>query len=448
MGSIVGCLASNAACCIGQAACSCCCKACPSCKNSTASRIGYAALLVGGSAAAALCRTEWVSGKIEMIPGVESDWVKEHCKESEGCSIANYVGILGVFRVCFAMVLFFLSMSLLMVGVTTSRDPRAGFQNGFWLFKIIGVAGFAVLSFFIPNWFFMTVYGYLALVGSFLFIILQLILLVDFAHTWSEYWVDMMEESESQGWFWLLLGTTVGLYTGALTMIIYMFVRFTHTHGCNLNKTFISLHLILALGVSALAISPPVQEANPRSGLLQSAVVIMYATYLVWSAVSNEPDEHCSSDGNFLGYAHATSAAMGTVFVVISIAYSSFKTGSDGAFDNVGMAGSEEADVLLVDTGVSAGYDDDEERGGQQVWDDEREAVAYNYSFFHVIFLMAALYISMLITNFASISGGGDTDIEIGRGWPAAWVKIVSSWCVMALYGWTLVAPILLPDRF
>lgn len=27
------------------------------------------------------------------------------------------------------------------------------------------------------------------------------------------------------------------------------------------------------------------------------------------------------------------------------------------------------------------------------------------------------------------------------------WIKVISSWLCLALYGWTLVAPIVLPDR-
>lgn len=29
----------------------------------------------------------------------------------------------------------------------------------------------------------------------------------------------------------------------------------------------------------------------------------------------------------------------------------------------------------------------------------------------------------------------------------AVWVKVVTSWVALLLYGWTLLAPVLLPDR-
>jgi hypothetical protein len=44
------------------------------------------------------------------------------------CGIA--AGYLAVYRLCFGMTLFFLFMALIMIGVRTSKDPRAGIQNG------------------------------------------------------------------------------------------------------------------------------------------------------------------------------------------------------------------------------------------------------------------------------------------------------------------------------
>lgn len=61
--------------------------------------------------------------------------------------------------------------------------------------------------------------------------------------------------------------------------------------GCDLSKFFISFNLILVVGASAISILPSVQEHQPRSGLLQSAVVSLYVMYLTWSALSNSAGE-------------------------------------------------------------------------------------------------------------------------------------------------------------
>lgn len=40
--------------------------------------------------------------------------------------------------------------------------------------------------------------------------------------------------------------------------------------------------------------------------------------------------------------------------------------------------------------------------------DDEKEATAYNYTFFHLTFAMAAMYLGLVLTNWQTISGAED----------------------------------------
>ncbi len=60
-------------------------------------------------------------------------------------------------------------------------------------------------------------------------------------------------------------------------------------HDCGIHKFFISFNLILCVIISVVAILPKVQEAQPRSGLLQAAVITLYVQYLTWSAMTNNP---------------------------------------------------------------------------------------------------------------------------------------------------------------
>lgn len=38
--------------------------------------------------------------------------------------------------------------------------------------------------------------------------------------------------------------------------------------------------------------------------------------------------------------------------------------------------------------------------------------------------------------------------VRIGQSYTAVWVKIVSGWLCHIFYGWSLIAPIIMPDRF
>lgn len=46
-----------------------------------------------------------------------------------------------------------------------------------------------------------TVWFYFGVVGSFLFILIQLLLFIDFAHSWNQRWLSKAEECDSRAWY-------------------------------------------------------------------------------------------------------------------------------------------------------------------------------------------------------------------------------------------------------
>lgn len=185
-----------------------------------------------------------------------------------------------------------------------------------------------VVSFFIPNPFFMFWGNYVALIGSSMFILLGLVLLVDFAHSWSETCMDNWENSPtgSNLWQWILLGSTAAMYifTVAVTSVLYAFFAGS---GCTLNRFFISFNLALCIIITIICVHPVVQEHNPRSGLAQSAMVAAYCTYLIISAISNYVHESGACNPLRNGSTTAkgtrtTAMVVGGTFTFLAIAYS------------------------------------------------------------------------------------------------------------------------------
>lgn len=180
------------ACCCTGTAVSLCCNACPSCKNSTSSRLMYALMLLLGAILGAIALAPGLQDTLRKVPFCANSTsttalVLPSAYSSIDCSSA--VGYLAVYRICFALVCFFILMAVMMVGVRSSNDPRAPIQNGFWGLKFLIVIGITIGAFFIPEGSFGYTWMWIGLIGGLAFILVQLVLIVDFAHTWAETWV-------------------------------------------------------------------------------------------------------------------------------------------------------------------------------------------------------------------------------------------------------------------
>lgn len=414
----------------------------------------YAVMLLVGTITACIALAPGLQDFLRKVPFCENSTSVLPNSVVFNCSEA--VGYLAVYRICFILTCFFALMSVLMIGVKQSKDPRSGIQNGFWGLKYLLVIGGVIGAFFIPEGSFGPTWMYFGMIGGFLFILIQLILIVDFAHCWAETWVTNYEESERKAWYVALLGATVLNYALSITGVVLLYVFFTKSDGCDLHKFFISFNLIMCVIISGASVMPAVQERLPRSGLLQSSIVSLYIIYLTWSSVSNSPDKECNpgmlgivggKDGQQMGF--DKESIIGLIVWMFCVLYSSLRSASKSskitmtehvlAKDTGAMQGGAESS--LVD---HEGSSTDGGESGRRVWDNEEEGVAYNWTFFHIMFALATLYVMMTLTNWYKPNSTLQT---LNANVASMWVKAISSWLCAALYGWTLVAPILLPDR-
>lgn len=100
------------------------------------------------------------------------------------------------------------------------------------------IIGGVIGAFFIPEITFGKTWMYFGMVGGFFYILIQLILIVDFAHSWAESWVGKYEETESKGWYFALLGATFLNYALTITGITLLFVYFTQVSVVNSGGSF------------------------------------------------------------------------------------------------------------------------------------------------------------------------------------------------------------------
>ncbi|OCT94392.1 hypothetical protein XELAEV_18012063mg [Xenopus laevis] len=436
-------LLSCASCLCGTAPCLLC-GCCPSTKNSTITRLIFSIFLLLGTLVAC----------IMIIPGVEAGLKKVPLLCTSSTSISGslncdvMVGHQAVYRMCFALAAFFFLFVILMICVRSSRDPRAAVQNGFWFFKFLILVGITVGAFYIPSGTFTIVWYYFGMVGGFLFILIQLILIIDLAHAWSQSWLQHAENGNSKCWYAALVICTFLLYTASVIAIVFLYIYYTSSNECVHNKVFISLNLIFCVIISIISILPKVQDAQPHSGLLQASVITLYTMFVTWSAMANVPNKNCNP--TLLAIASNTTTAssssapaqwwdapsiVGLAIFIICTLFISLRSSNNQQVNKL---------MLTEDSSGDTGGPIVESGGENRAYDNEEDSVSYSYSFFHFCLVLASLYIMMTLTNWYL---PGENGSYLTSPWSAVWVKIASSWAGLLLYVWTLVAPLILSDR-
>ncbi|KAL9410503.1 hypothetical protein AB3S75_044296 [Citrus x aurantiifolia] len=336
--------------------------------------------------------------------------------------------IQAVLRVSLGNFVFFGILSLIMIGIKDQNDKRDSWHHGGWCAKIIIWALLVVLMFFLPN-VVISIYETISKFGAGLFLLVQVIILLDGVHTWNDAWVA----KDEQKWYVALLAISVGCYLAAFTFSGILFIWFNPSgHDCGLNVFFIVMTMILAFIFAVIALNPSV-----NGSLLPASVISVYCAYVCYTALSSEPHDYvCNGLHNKSKAVTISTLVLGMLTTVLSVLYSALRAGSSTTFLSPPSSPKSAGKKPLLE-----GEDVEE---GTENKDIEGRPVSYSYSFFHLIFALASMYSAMLLSGWTSSSESSDL---IDVGWTSVWVRICSQWVTAGLYIWTLVAPLLFPDR-
>ena len=133
----------------------------------------------------------------------------------------EWFGKQAVYRISFGNFLFFALWSVLLVGVKYKKEARAKLHTDGWFLKLILWVAMNVFPFFLPNES-MEVYSMFSRFGSGFFLVIQMMLLLDFTHAWNDSWVS----KEHYGWVAGLLTMTTACYGLCVAGVVVMYEFF------------------------------------------------------------------------------------------------------------------------------------------------------------------------------------------------------------------------------
>ncbi|KAJ8448586.1 hypothetical protein Cgig2_012230 [Carnegiea gigantea] len=289
--------------------------------------------------------------------------------------------------------IFFFLMFLTTMKTRKLNEVRSAWHCGWWPAKIILLIVSMASPFFFSSEF-IHWYGEFARIGAGVFLILQLVSVIQFIAWWNNYWMPEAKRTQSCS---LGLFTSTVFYVASVCGVVFLYKLYVPSSSCTLNIFFISWTATLLLVMMLISLHSKVNR-----GLLSSGIMASYVVFLCWSAIRSEPVGRCSPQKETNGH-HDWITVLSFLMGICAIVMATFSTGIDS-----------ESFQFRKDE-VQEEYD-----------------IPYKYGFFHLVFSLGAMYFAMLLINWNINSSTRKWSIDVG--WASTWVKIINEWLAAAIY--------------
>lgn len=322
--------------------------------------------------------------------------------------VADQIG----YRISFSLVVFFLVHMIISSRVNLCMLPQqqVAFNTAHTVFRPLVFIALLVVSFFIPDNFYV-VFAWFCLVLSVLFLIAQLMILLEFAYSMNARWVESEEQRYAIG----LAVVTGALFVGSLVTVGFMY----HWFGagpCQTGQGFVSMTLVAAVLYTFLSIM------SPSGSILPSGIVFAYTTWTCYSALST---------GVAFGACNTIEQGNSTGQMVIA----ALITGVSLVYTATSAATSRDAFTLQSETDLIAAD------GGEEAHE------ASNFTFFHAMMLLASAYLAMLLSSWSITGASSSALATAGGGAAPMWAKFATELVCILMYTWTLAAPMVCSSR-
>lgn len=245
-----------------------------------------------------------------------------------------------VLRICFGTFLFHIVLAFLTVGAKDFSNPRLLIHTGLWPVKIVVWAGLHIATFFMPTSFFLG-FKWAALVLAVLFLIIQIIIFIEWIFELNESWINKDGAENLTGpYHILIIVIAVFALLGSIIVSGFMFSWFgSDSNGssgpCALFNFFTAFNLILFIFLTLLSFRATAWM--PSTGLLPSSLVAAFLTFKVLMALYAQ--NQCNQLSAKQGASYASPQAVSAVSIIIATLLAAYCSvalsqdiGEDGMF--------------------------------------------------------------------------------------------------------------------
>lgn len=356
----------------------------------------------------------------------KSQWLLDCPSGYENVCIGNGA----VYRFSFALVIIY---ALQLIGTTVYIK----FFDILWVPKCLIFAVICICFFYADaSVFDENGYAWFARIAAFFYLILQQVILLDFAYTWNEKWVTKAEDHGGDKWYTILLIVSLVLLLGSYTIIGLMFWQFM---GCVENLVILSLTVALPFIATFIQLF-----LTDDGSLLTSSVMTAYATYVCYSAVTLNPDLTCNPTISTNYQTIAT--IIGMILTVVSLIW----TTASVIQQLPETTSIEEAAGSYALNESNTGTPAPTARTSVSVSSDNKVSTSSGLRYLlqqvSVVFILISTYYAMILTNWGTLQSSYDIAVP-KSGQVAMWLQASGQWIAILLYIWSMIAPKLFPDR-
>jgi hypothetical protein len=292
-----------------------------------------------------------------------------------------------------------------------------------------------------------------------IFLVLQVLVFLDFAHRWNENWRDA-------GYTTGLLIVTALLYVLSIISWILLYKYFDVSDTA---VAFISLTIVLSVGFTLLSVS----SWSEFGSILPSSIVTLYCSFLLFTALYNLSSISVSSS--------IWLSVLSTILAAASILYASWNVSRQYNFFGVphhvptdlemrannrynpssqpqthlqeSFTRSSPSPAVVLPSSNSTNSESSSSSLQQNLNQNQTQTEFANLyleenprkcTYFYLILCLSSIYMGVMLCDWSTNLSDTFSSSSSSAGF---WINMTTQWITISLYTWTLVAPKCCPNR-